>query len=90
MYFGVPVITTSNAGSLTLIDNQRDGVIIPNLRVEEWTTHITRLCNNDSLRNEMQQNAARKISQNYTWDAVALQYIDAYNVAMNSKKRKRE
>lgn len=87
LYFGVPVITTATAGSLTLIDNNTDGVIIPNLHVEEWQQHITRICDDKDLLQQMSHNAFNKFAQGYTWDAIAHQYIEVYNNAIKTQHK---
>jgi glycosyltransferase involved in cell wall biosynthesis len=79
MYFGVPVITTVNGGSVTLIDDGEDGLICDNFDAEVWSDKIKALLTNDAKRQSMGKAAAKKIADGFTWDALVGKFIDIYN-----------
>lgn len=78
MYYGVPVFTTYNGGSSTLI-NECNGVIIDNLDVNEWSEEIVRVLTDKSRCREIGEHAHKTISEKYTWDALADRFLDVYN-----------
>lgn len=82
MYFGVPVITTANAGSMTIIDNNKDGIIIPKLDIALWQNSIKDICQNTPLWLNMKNEAHNKIKSQYLWDSnIVQQYIKTYSIA---------
>ena len=88
MYFGLPVITTDNAGALTIIDNGKDGLIIPQLDSHKWIECITDLCSDTQRLHNMKQLAHNKIVENYNWDGtIADQYIEAYKEAVTQTSK---
>lgn len=77
MYFGLPVITTYNGGSSTLI-NHENGVIIRTLDSKEWENRIIELLENTEVRKCIGEKAHKTISEEYTWDALADKFIEVY------------
>lgn len=78
MYFGIPVVTTLNGGSSTLIDNMEDGIICPLLDVQQWKDSIKKLIEDEEFYKKISQNEIEKIKE-YTWDALVEKFVEVYN-----------
>ncbi|MBR3646362.1 MAG: glycosyltransferase family 4 protein [Lachnospiraceae bacterium] len=78
MYFGVPVFTTYNGGSSTLL-NGDNGFIINSLNVDEWMKYICKVLDEPKKWNEVSKNARRTIEEGYTWNVLADKFLDVYN-----------
>lgn len=78
MYFGAPVITSRNGGSMTLIGNNGPGCIIANFNVDQWCKKTIEYLNNQEDVKQIVEKGKRLISEEYNWDAIAkkmLSYI---------------
>lgn len=84
MYFKIPVITSINGGSTTIIDNKKDGFIIDNFDSELWGKSIINILENKLYYDEISERAHIKISSNFTWDSLADKFINIYNQIKNS------
>lgn len=78
MYFGMPVITTLNGGSSTLIENGNNGIISDLKNGERWTDSIVKVLDSEELETEISNNARKQIKENYTWDSLANNFIKIY------------
>lgn len=78
MYYGLPVFTTYNGGSSTLM-NEYNGVIIDNLDINEWSDEIAKVLTDKNRCREIGENAHKTISEKYTWDALAYRFIEVYS-----------
>ena len=67
MYFGVPVITSENGGSTTLINNHNNGVILNSFDELLWVNEIKKILNNNELAKYYSRNAKETIINNFTW-----------------------
>lgn len=85
MYFGLPVFTTYNGGSSTLI-TEENGIVIKNFNKDEWAQKIVSVIDNCELANTISENAHRMIVENYTWDALADKFLSVYQKRLKSKK----
>lgn len=79
MYFGLPVISTKNGGSNTLIRNEENGFIIPELNLETWSKIILDLSKDKILYNSIAEKAIKTISENYQWDKLVEKFIKQLN-----------
>ena len=71
MYFGLPVITTKNGGSSTIIKNNENGFIRENNAKEEWCKVICDIVSNSKRHEEISNNAKKTILNRFTWDCLA-------------------
>ncbi len=76
MASGMAVITTENAGSI--IENNKDGILIPVKNSDKIREKIELLIKNDDLRNYLSLNAINKV-KTYTWRNYQNKLIDFYN-----------
>ncbi len=75
MFFSLPVLTTLNGGSSMLIDNNKNGYILP-LNPDKWAQTILNYI--DSSNKSMTQNCKNVIMKTYNWDQLAKSFIDVY------------
>ncbi len=78
MYFGLPVITTMNGGSITLIKDQETGIICDLNDVNSWCESIMNLFKDQKLRDKISVNSSKLIKENYTWDALSDKFVKVY------------
>lgn len=83
MYFKCIAITTHNGGSEMLISNNKDGIIIEAESAKQWADVIEYYLSHKQEMEAMKQAASRKIRMNYTWDALAPSFIEAYKSVIN-------
>lgn len=77
MYFGVPVVTTYNGGSCTII-NESNGIIIRDLDTDKWCDTILSLLNDKEKIRKMGNNAHQLISTEFTWEALSNKFLEVY------------
>ena len=77
MYFGLPVITTFNGGSSTLIDGE-NGLILRDKSKELWSFKIIELLKDRKARSRMGEKAHQTVLKGFTWDAMADDFASLY------------
>lgn len=82
MYYGLPVFTTYNGGSSTLM-NGSNGIIIDNLLVDEWASSIDKILSDEKLCRTMSDNARQTIVEGYMWDTLADRFLEVYQRRIN-------
>ncbi|SDS27928.1 Glycosyl transferases group 1 [Paenibacillaceae bacterium GAS479] len=75
MYLGLPIVSSVNGGSRTLIENQVTGIIVDEFEPNYWSDAIELLLNNDELRESIVHQAFLRVQDNYTWDSVGEQLL---------------
>lgn len=68
MYFGLPVFTTYNGGSSTLIDTNNNGFILQESNATEWADKIESVLNNREKYKSVSKAAHETIVKHYTWE----------------------
>lgn len=84
MYFGLPVVSSYNGGSSTLIENNINGVIVDSFDVNIWADNIERLLLEDDKLKNMSEIAQKTIHEKYLWDRIVDRFIYAYIEAIKS------
>ncbi|MCD7812307.1 MAG: glycosyltransferase family 4 protein [Ruminococcus sp.] len=77
MYYGLTCLTTENGGSDMLIEDGKDGFVLP-LDTEKWAETVM----NNKVK-EIGCSAHQKIADKYTWDALAGKFEDVYQCKLN-------
>lgn len=75
LYFGVPVISSQNGGSETLLKDSHCGIILNQFDAEKWASIIVDVLKNTQLRNQMSKAGQKKIIYSFTWKAIAEKII---------------
>lgn len=78
MYYKNVVLTTRNGGSSTLIENGLDGFVMEEMDPDKWANCLVETYENQDRMREIQKNASLKISNHFTWDALADKFIEQY------------
>lgn len=79
MYFGLPVISSKNGGAVTLIEESgKEGIVIESYDEYEWENTIENLLYSEQKCKEISECAKRRISEKFTWDAIADRFLAAY------------
>lgn len=91
MYFKVPVITTFNAGSDTLIKNKENGLIL-DLNIDVWKKEILDIINNKGFHKTIGEKAKETIINEFLWDKISEKMIPVYYQIMtrNNKSEDKE
>lgn len=69
MYFGLPVISSYNGGSSTLIDNN-NSLIISEFDENLWVEGMEKILMNKQERIKMGELATKRITTSFTWDKI--------------------
>ena len=78
MYFGVPIITTFCGGSSLLIEDGKTGFIRNIEKSQNWTSIIIDVLENDLIRNQIANEAEKKIKDNYLWSKLVRKFEKVY------------
>lgn len=82
MYFGIPVISSVNGGSTTLIHNGYNGYILEQFDEKKWVECILSVMKDKEEWKSLSMHAKETIRLHYTWDALADKFLDAYELAI--------
>ena len=78
MASGVPVIATNNGGPATVIEHGTDGFLGNPEDTSVFSNLIAVLLADEALRSRFGQRAHEKVIAEYSWDAIAAKFSDAY------------
>jgi glycosyltransferase involved in cell wall biosynthesis len=84
----MPVVTTNTCGMSDLIDNEMNGLLVPAADAAALHNAIDRLRNSPELRRTLglrAQDSARR----YTWDRIARQLEQVFQLAVDSRRQAR-
>lgn len=77
MYFGAPVISSVNGGSMTLIKDKNTGIMIKDFNEKIWADTAIKLIQDDNLSNTIIRNAHSLVTKEYSWDNIAKKMINS-------------
>lgn len=78
LYFGLPVISSYNGGSVTLMNGPKVGIIEEEFDSLRWSEDICMLLNDAKERREMSENAVALINAEFMWDSIAKKMLVEY------------
>lgn len=70
MYFGAPVVSSRNGGSLTLMADGKCGQIVDEFDAEKWCDAISKYLDGPQYAKSVVEAAMNKVKEEYTWDAI--------------------
>lgn len=70
MYFGAPVVSSRNGGSLTLMSDGKCGQIVDEFDTEKWCDAISKYLDDPCYAENVVEAAMNKVKEEYTWDAI--------------------
>lgn len=79
MYYGNVVLTTRNGGSSTLIQTGENGFVFADKNADLWAEKIIELEEDSITLSSIQQNAAKKIIEEFTWDDLTRKFESVYS-----------
>ena len=88
MYFGLPVVSSDNGGSGTLIKDGENGRILHDFRTQSWTEAVEELLINQEKYNDMKEKAAHTIREGFLWEHLADKFIAAFEEARGLFEKK--
>ncbi len=78
MSFGVPVVSSLNGGSGTVIEDGVNGRIVQTFDVDDWVDAICQMLQDKEKRTAMGQAALATGAEKFSWDAIALQMAEEF------------
>lgn len=87
MYFGLPVVSSWNGGSSTLIENGTNGIIMNDFSEKEWIQIISSLYEDKDRYSSMRAAAKATIREKYVWDKLADKFLEGYREAIQIWKK---
>lgn len=80
MYYGNVVLTTSNGGASTLIENGENGFVFEKKEAKQWSDCVLSMGELDQER--IGKKAALTVMENYTWDRLAEVFLKEYRIKL--------
>lgn len=75
MYFDLPVISSDNGGSDTLISDGYNGVIVKEFDKDTWVNAIEKMYRDKERYDDIKNNLIKTDHSIYTWDGIAAKYL---------------
>lgn len=79
MSCGLPVVATAVSGNLDVIENFKNGLLVPPHSPIEMAKAISILLNDTNLRRDIGKAARKTIENKYTFDIISDMFVDSYN-----------
>jgi glycosyltransferase involved in cell wall biosynthesis len=79
MSCGLPVIATAVSGNLDVIEDGKNGLLIPPKSPEEMAIAISTLLEDSSMRCDLGRAARKTIEEKFTWDIISNRMIQCYD-----------
>lgn len=76
MYFGAPVVSSRNGGSLTLMADGKCGQIVDEFDAEKWCDAISKYLDDPQYAKSVVEAAMNKVKEEYTWDVITQRMLD--------------
>ena len=80
MYFGAPVVSSPNGGSVTLMQDGSCGQIVEKFDVDLWCDAILKYIDNPDYAATVAENGMKKIRAEYTWDVITEKMLTASGI----------
>lgn len=78
MYYETVILTTSNGGSSTLIENGKNGFVMDLTNPKAWANCIVNVSEDKEEMMRICDAATKKISEEFTWDDLMGHFIEQY------------
>lgn len=75
MYFKLPIVTSLNGGSSTLIKNDKFGLVIKSFNENVWADEICSLLDDNKRLEEIAKNAYKLVNERFNWDNIIVNYL---------------
>lgn len=78
MACGLPVVATDISGNVDVIENGKNGILIPPKSPQKMAGAISILLEAEALRKKMGENARETIKKRFTWDIISDHILKCY------------
>ncbi len=79
MSFGLPVVSSYNGGSSTIINNNENGIILKKFDINEWSRTIVSLLKNEKERKRLCIAAQNTGANKFSWQTIVNEIISTIN-----------
>ena len=86
MAAAMPVVTTNTCGMADLIENERNGLLVPAADAAALGAAVGRLRNDSNLRRNLGL-CAQECARRFTWDLIARQLEQVFRFAVESRRQ---
>lgn len=83
-YCAIPVMAANLEGLKDAIKDGQNGFLIESGNADAWTQKINELLANDKFRAEFGEKAKQYVLDNFTWDKIALRYLEEIKKTINA------
>lgn len=83
MACGLPIITTENTGASDLVEDNKNGFVIPIRDVNKLKEKLIYLYENQEKRKKMGQLAKEKVANGFSWDDYGNRTVNKYKELLN-------
>ena len=77
MYFGTPIVSSENGGSLSLMADGTSGQIVKEFDVDKWVGAIMKYLYDEEYVQKVVAAGKKKLETTYNWDVIVDRFIDA-------------
>lgn len=77
MTFGLPVVSSYNGGSSTIIENNQNGIIVHDFDVEKWAAEIVGLLKDDVHREQITRALEGTTMDRFSWSTIVNDILEA-------------
>jgi glycosyltransferase involved in cell wall biosynthesis len=84
--FGKPVVVTSVGDLPNMVEDGKDGLVVPPKDPKALAEAVVKLLKDDELRKQMGRNALKK-AQELSWDNIAEMHMKVYEGVLNVRKK---
>jgi glycosyltransferase involved in cell wall biosynthesis len=89
MAAGLPIIATYNSGAPTIVENGREGVIVPARSVDDVYEAMKQMIHQPDLCDAMGKAAARKIGEQGSWACYGKRLLEIYKLHLKNEEPKK-
>lgn len=75
MTFGLPIITSYNGGSSTIIDNGKNGIILHEFDTDVWSNEVVKLLKDERSWMQISVAAQNTGAERFSWQAIVSQVL---------------
>lgn len=86
MAAGVACVASSVGGVLSLIEDNKHGLLVRPDNAQELENAVLKLIDNSALRNYLGQNAKKRIELEFNWERIADDYLKLFNLYKLNEK----
>lgn len=84
MSCGLPVVATAVSGNLDVIENGKNGLLVPPKSPQEMANAVSILLEDSSRRRNLGIAARRTIEEKFTWDLISARILQCYESILRS------